>query len=155
MWTSERKKQHPRGCCGTNDRGVKGKRYDDRTLGDRRRDLTNSPLPTYPNGFPKEIIDEFSKRTGRGVLCNKPYSGTDVIRDYGEEHMKTGDLIVYTSADSVFQIAAHEDIVPVETLYEYCQHRKENATGRAWGRPCHRKTVYRRAGQLYQNDKTP
>ena len=102
--------------------------------------ISNSPLPTYPNGFPKEIIDEFSKRTGRGVLCNKPYSGTDVIRDYGEEHMKTGDLIVYTSADSVFQIAAHEDIVPVETLYEYCSIARkmlqgEHGVGRVIARP--------------------
>lgn len=72
--------------------------------------ISPKPLPTYPNGFPQEIIEEFSKKTGRGVLCNKPYSGTDVIRDYGEEHLKTGDLIVYTSADSVFQVAAHEDI---------------------------------------------
>ena len=91
--------------------------------------ISPTPLPTYPNGFPKEILDEFSKRTGRGVLCNKPYSGTDVIRDYGEEHMKTGDLIVYTSADSVFQVAAHEDVVPVETLYEYCRIAREMLTG--------------------------
>ena len=77
-------------------------------------------MPTYPNGFPQDVIDAFSKAVGRGVLCNKPYSGTEVIKDYGEEHMKTGKLIVYTSADSVFQIAAHEDIVPVEELYRYC-----------------------------------
>ena len=76
--------------------------------------VSENALPTYPNGFPKEVLDEFSKRTGREVLCNKPYSGTDVIRDYGEEHVRTGKLIVYTSADSVFQIAAHEDIVPVD-----------------------------------------
>ncbi len=87
------------------------------------------PLPTYPNGFPKELLDEFSKKTGRGILCNQPYSGTDVIRDYGEAHVKTGDLIVYTSADSVFQIAAHEEIVPVETLYEYCRIAREMLTG--------------------------
>lgn len=87
------------------------------------------PLPTYPNGFPDDVLAEFSRRTGHGVLCNKPYSGTDVIRDYGEEHMKTGDLIVYTSADSVFQIAAHEDIVPIDTLYEYCQIAREILTG--------------------------
>ena len=91
--------------------------------------ISPNPLPTYPNGFPKEIIDEFSKKTGRGVLCNKPYSGTDVIRDYGEEHMKTGDLIVYTSADSVFQVAAHEDVVPVEKLYEYCQIARDMLQG--------------------------
>lgn len=83
--------------------------------------VSDSPLPTYPDGFPREILDRFSIETGRGVLCNKPYSGTDVIRDYGEEHLKTGKLIVYTSADSVFQIAANEQIVPVTQLYEYCR----------------------------------
>lgn len=88
------------------------------------------PLPTYPNGFPKEILDEFSAQTGRGVLCNKPYSGTEVIKVYGDEHVRTGDLIVYTSADSVFQIAAHEDVVPVEQLYEYCRIARRILTGR-------------------------
>ena len=82
---------------------------------------TKRPLPTYPEGFPASIIDEFSAKTGRKVLCNMPYSGTEVIAKYGDEHMKTGDLIVYTSADSVFQIAAHEEVVPVEQLYEYCK----------------------------------
>lgn len=102
--------------------------------------VSKSPLPTYPNGFPKEVIEEFEKRTHRGVLCNKPYSGTDVIRDYGEEHLNTGDLIVYTSADSVFQIAAHEKIVPVEKLYEYCKIAREilkgeHGVGRVIARP--------------------
>ena len=83
--------------------------------------VSEKPLPTFPDGFPNELLDEFSRLTGRGVLCNKPYSGTEVIKDYGEEHLKTGALIVYTSADSVFQIAAHENIVPPETLYEYCR----------------------------------
>lgn len=87
------------------------------------------PLPTYPDGFPAELLDEFTRRTGRGILCNKPYSGTDVIRDYGDEHVRTGKLIVYTSADSVFQIAAHEDIVPPETLYEYCRIARQILTG--------------------------
>lgn len=87
------------------------------------------PLPTYPNGFPAEVLDEFTRRTGRGVLCNRPYSGTEVIKDYGDEHVKTGKLIVYTSADSVFQIAAHESIVPPETLYEYCRIAREILTG--------------------------
>ena len=82
--------------------------------------VTNTPFKTYPDGFPQDIIDKFSKATGRGVLCNKPYSGTKVLEDYGEEHLKTGDLIVYTSADSVFQIAAHEDVVDLDTLYQYC-----------------------------------
>ena len=97
-------------------------------------------LPTYPDGFPAEILDEFTARTGKKVLCNKPYSGTDVIRDYGEEHVRTGDLIVYTSADSVFQIAAHEDIVPIEQLYEYCRIAREilqgkHGVGRVIARP--------------------
>ena len=102
--------------------------------------ISEEPLPTYPNGFPEEIIQEFSKRTGRDVLCNKPYSGTEVIKDYGDEHVKTGKLIVYTSADSVFQIAAHEEVVPVETLYEYCKIAREilvgpNGVGRVIARP--------------------
>lgn len=102
--------------------------------------VSDKPLPTFPNGFPKEVIDEFSRQTGRGVLCNKPYSGTEVIKDFGEEHIKTGDLIVYTSADSVFQIAAHEKIVPPEKLYEYCRIARkilsgENAVGRVIARP--------------------
>lgn len=83
--------------------------------------VSKEPLPTFPDGFPEEVIAEFSALTSRGVLCNKPYSGTKVINDYGEQHIKSGDLIVYTSADSVFQIAAHEDLVPPEKLYEYCK----------------------------------
>lgn len=102
--------------------------------------VSDKPLPTYPNGFPKELLDEFSKRTGRGVLCNLPYSGTEVIKVYGDEHVRTGDLIVYTSADSVFQIAAHEDVVPLETLYEYCRIARElligeHGVGRVIARP--------------------
>ncbi|MBR3594173.1 MAG: phosphopentomutase [Clostridia bacterium] len=91
--------------------------------------VSERPLPTYPNGFPRELLARFSKAVGRGVLCNKPYSGTDVIRDYGEEHIKTGDLIVYTSADSVFQIAAHEGIVPLDELYKICKTAREILTG--------------------------
>ena len=91
---------------------------------------SDRPLPTYPNGFPEEVLEPFRKATGRGVICNLPYSGTDVIRDYGEEHLRTGDLIVYTSADSVFQIAAHEEIVPLEQLYEYCRIAREILTGK-------------------------
>ncbi len=102
--------------------------------------ISENPLPTYPNGFPDEIIEEFEKQTGRKVLCNKPYSGTDVIRDYGEEHIKTGALIVYTSADSVFQIAAHEDVVPVKELYRYCEIARKilcgkHGVGRVIARP--------------------
>lgn len=91
--------------------------------------VSKKPFPTFPNGFPEEVIKKFSEATGRGVLCNKPYSGTKVIADYGEEHIRTGDLIVYTSADSVFQIAAHESVVPVETLYDYCRRAREILTG--------------------------
>lgn len=102
--------------------------------------ISTKPLPTYPDGFPKEILDEFSRRTGREVICNKPYSGTDVIRDYGKEHIETGKLIVYTSADSVFQIAAHEDIVPLDELYRYCEIAREilqgkHGVGRVIARP--------------------
>lgn len=102
--------------------------------------ISPKPLPTYPNGFPKEVIDEFERQTGRKTLCNKPYSGTEVIKDYGEEHIKTGALIVYTSADSVFQIAAHEDVVPVDELYEYCRIARrilqgEYGVGRVIARP--------------------
>lgn len=92
--------------------------------------VSDKPLPTYPNGFPDVIINEFSKATGKHVLCNKPYSGTKVINNYGEEHLKTGSLIVYTSADSVFQIAAHEDIVPVEELYSYCKIARKILNGK-------------------------
>ena len=91
--------------------------------------VSHSPLPTYPDGFPESIIGEFEKRCGIGALCNKPYSGTEVIRDWGEEHIRTGKLIVYTSADSVFQIAAHEKIVPPDRLYEYCRIARELLTG--------------------------
>ena len=102
--------------------------------------ISEKPMPTYPNGFPEEIIKEFEKQTGCGTLCNKTYSGTQVIADYGEEHIKTGNLIVYTSADSVFQIAAHTDIVPIEKLYEYCKIARnilvgEHAVGRVIARP--------------------
>ena len=101
---------------------------------------SDKPLPTYPEGFPREVLEEFGRRTGRGVLCNLPYSGTKVIQEYGERHMATGDLIVYTSADSVFQIAAHEEVVPVEQLYEYCRIAREilqgeHGVGRVIARP--------------------
>ncbi len=92
--------------------------------------ISHAALPTYPNGFPAEIIREFEKQTGRGVLCNQPYSGTKVIQDYGSKHMESGDLIVYTSADSVFQVAAHEQVIPVETLYQYCKTARELLTGK-------------------------
>ena len=102
--------------------------------------VSNDPLPTYPEGFPEEVLEPFRQQTGRGVLANAPWSGTAVIEKYGEEHMKTGDLIVYTSADSVFQIAAHEDIVPPEQLYEYCRIARKilqgkHGVGRVIARP--------------------
>lgn len=89
----------------------------------------SEPFNTYPNGFPDEIIKPFEAKTGRKVVCNKPASGTVVLDDYGKHHMETGDLIVYTSADSVFQIAAHEEIVPVEELYKYCEIAREMLMG--------------------------
>ncbi|MCR4909634.1 MAG: phosphopentomutase [Lachnospiraceae bacterium] len=92
--------------------------------------VTPEPLPLFPDGFPEEILAPFREATGRGVLCNKPYSGTDAIADFGDEHRATGKLIVYTSADSVFQIAAHEEDVPPETLYEYCRAARKILTGK-------------------------
>ncbi|MBQ9774127.1 MAG: phosphopentomutase [Clostridia bacterium] len=102
--------------------------------------ISASPLPTYPAGFPPDVIAEFSRLTGRGVLCNRPYSGTDVIRDFGEEHLRTGDWIVYTSADSVFQVAAHDAVVPVAELYRCCELARgmlsgKHAVGRVIARP--------------------
>jgi phosphopentomutase len=91
--------------------------------------ITPVALRTYPEGFPDEIVDQLHDATGRGVLCNRPYSGTEVIDDFGEQHMKTGDLIVYTSADSVLQIAAHEDHVPLAELYAACAAAREIMTG--------------------------
>ena len=123
--------------------------------------VSKTPLPTYPDGFPKELLDEFSRRVGRGVICNKPYSGTDVIRDYGDEHLRTGDLIVYTSADSVFQIAAHEDLIPPEKLYEYCRIAREvlvgeHGVGRVIARPFTTKDgVYTRTANRHDFSLVP
>ena len=102
--------------------------------------VSENPLPTYPNGFPAEVLEPFMAQTGRGVLANAPWSGTAVIDEFGAKHMETGDLIVYTSADSVFQIAAHEDIVPPEQLYEYCRIARKilqgkHGVGRVIARP--------------------
>lgn len=91
--------------------------------------VSEKPFPTYPAGFPDEIIAEFSKRCGRRVLCNRPYSGTEVIRDYGDMHRESGDFIVYTSQDSVFQIAAHEEVVSLEELYSACKTAREILVG--------------------------
>ncbi len=87
------------------------------------------PLPTYPDGFPKDLLEKIEEKIGRKFICNKPYSGTQVLSDFGEEHMKTGDLILYTSADSVFQIAAHEKVIPVHELYRYCEIAREELCG--------------------------
>lgn len=129
----------PRTCYARMAESSKGK---DTTIGhwEIAGIRSSKPLPTYPNGFPEELIEAFEKVTGRGVLCNRPYSGTEVIKDFGEEHLKTGKLIVYTSADSVFQIAAHEDLVPVEELYRYCKQAREllqgeHGVGRVIARP--------------------
>ena len=92
--------------------------------------VSKKALPTFPNGFPSEVIDEFEKQCGRKVIVNKPYSGTQVIKDYGDEHIKTGALIVYTSADSVFQIAACEDVVSDEELYNYCKIARKILSGK-------------------------
>ena len=121
--------EKPEGCYGRLAEASMGK---DTTIGhwEIAGCVSKNPLPTYPEGFPKEVLDKFEEATGRKVLCNKPYSGTEVIAKYGEEHMKTGALIVYTSADSVFQIAAHEDIVPVETLYSYCEMARKILVGK-------------------------
>ena len=92
--------------------------------------ISPDPLPTYPAGFPEEVLEPFRKATGRGILANAPWSGTEVIEKFGDEHVKTGDLIVYTSADSVFQIAAHEEVVPLEKLYEYCHIARQQLQGK-------------------------
>jgi len=102
--------------------------------------ILKKPFPLYPNGFPPELIREFERRIGRGTLGNKPASGTEIIRELGEEHMKTGKPIVYTSADSVFQVAAHEEVIPLEELYRICEIardllRGEHEVGRVIARP--------------------
>lgn len=89
----------------------------------------SKPFPLYPHGFPQEIIGEFQRQTGRKVLGNKPASGTEIIQELGEEHMRTGSPIVYTSADSVFQIAAHENVIPVQELYRICETARQILTG--------------------------
>ena len=122
--------------------------------------VSGQPLPTYPDGFPDQVIAAFEQATGRKVICNKPYSGTDVIRDYGEEHVKTGALIVYTSADSVFQIAAHEDIVPIEELYRYCEIAREllvepHGVGRVIARPFEGEHPFRRTPRRHDYSLLP
>lgn len=122
--------------------------------------VSEKPMPTFPNGFPEEFIKAYSERTGRRILCNKPYSGTDVIRDYGKEMVETGALIVYTSADSVFQIAAHESVIPVEQLYEYCRIAREMlqgdlGVGRVIARPFEGEWPYKRTSRRHDFSLVP
>lgn len=121
--------ESPAGAYGRFGELSKGK---DTTVGhwELMGEISKTPFPVYPEGFPPEIIQEFERETGRKTICNLPYSGTKVLEDYGEEHIRTGSLIVYTSADSVFQIAAHEEVVPVEELYEYCRIARRLLTGK-------------------------
>ena len=133
------KEENPLGAYGRFEELSQGK---DTTVGHWELSgvISETPFLVYPDGFPSEVLEPFIKATGRGVVCNKPYSGTDVIRDFGKEHIESGKLIVYTSADSVFQIAAHEDVVPVEKLYEYCRIAREilkgeHGVGRVIARP--------------------
>lgn len=122
------KETSPIGCYARMTEASKGK---DTTIGhwEIAGICSKSPLPVFEQGFPEKLLQEFSGKTGRGILCNLPYSGTEVIRDYGDEHVKTGKLIVYTSADSVFQVAAHEDVVPLEELYRDCRIARDMLTG--------------------------
>lgn len=127
--------------------------------------VSMKPLPTYPFGFPKEVMKEFSRRTGKKFICNMPFSGTEVIRKYGKEHVETGKLIVYTSSDSVFQIAAHEKVIPLKDLYYYCEIARdilqgENGVGRVIARPFvgefpnYERTCYRHDYSLAPPGKT-
>lgn len=149
----------PSGAYGKCAESSKGK---DTTTGHREICglISKKAMPTFPNGFPKEFLDEFSALTGRKVLCNKPYSGTKVIADYGKEHLETGALIVYTSADSVFQIAAHESIVPPEQLYEYCRIAREMlqgdlAVGRVIARPFEGEYPFKRTARRHDFSLLP
>lgn len=137
--TKKRGVGSPLACFGAMAEKSKGK---DTTIGHWELSgiVSPRPLPTYPNGFPKELLDEFERIVGRGWLCNEPYSGTEVIKDFGKEHLETGKYIVYTSADSVFQIAAHEGKVPLSELYDACEKARallqgEHGVGRVIARP--------------------
>lgn len=127
------------GCCGKMTEQSAGK---DTTMGhwEIAGIISPEPMPVYPDGFPEELLNEFAEKTGRGVICNEVGSGTEMIKRYGEEQLRTGKWIVYTSADSVFQIAAHEDVIPLEELYEGCRTARamltgKNAVGRVIARP--------------------
>ena len=121
---------------------------------------SEKPLPTFPNGFPDRLIKAFEEKTGRRVICNLPYSGTEVIKDYGKESVETGALIVYTSADSVFQIAAHEGVVPIEELYRYCEIARELCVGefgvgRVIARPFEGEHPYTRTSRRHDYSVVP
>lgn len=116
--------------------------------------ISEQPLPTFPDGFPEELLEKLSAAWGRGILCNKPYSGTQVIADYGREHIGTGKLIIYTSADSVLQIAAHERVVPIEELYRDCEIAREicrgkYGVGRIIARPFEGEYPYKRTSRRH------
>ena len=122
--------------------------------------ISEKPMPTYPDGLPKDMIERFEALAGVKTLCHKPYSGTEVIKDFGKEHMETGALIVYTSADSVFQIAAHEDIVPIEKLYKYCEIAREMlqgdwGVGRVIARPFEGEYPFKRTSRRHDYSLTP
>ena len=151
--------KEPEGAVGRMTEVSKGK---DTTIGhwEIAGIISQEPLPTFPQGFPRELLDAFEKETGRGVLCNLPYSGTEVIKNYGREHVETGKLIVYTSADSVFQIAAHESIVPIEELYRYCEIarrlcRGKYGVGRVIARPFEGEWPYKRTSRRHDYSLTP
>ncbi len=122
--------------------------------------ISEKPMPTYPDGLPKDMIERFEALASVKTLCHKPYSGTEVIKDFGKEHMETGALIVYTSADSVFQIAAHEDVVPIEKLYEYCEIAREMlqgdwGVGRVIARPFEGEYPFKRTSRRHDYSLTP
>ena len=122
--------------------------------------ISRQPFPTYPDGFPEDVVKKLEEAWGRGTLCNKPYSGTEVIKDYGKEHVETGKLIIYTSADSVLQIAAHEDVVPVDELYRYCEQARkilvgEHGVGRVIARPFEGEWPYARTPRRHDFSLEP
>ncbi len=122
--------------------------------------ISTEAMPTFPDGFPEKLIKAFEEKTGRKVICNKPYSGTEVIKDYGKESVETGALIVYTSADSVFQIAAHESVVPIEELYRYCEIARELCqgefgVGRVIARPFEGEWPYKRTPRRHDYSLVP
>ena len=147
------------GCYGRMHEKSRGK---DTTVGhwEMAGMVSPQPLPTYPNGFPQEVLDALKEATGRDLLCNLPYSGTEVIKDYGREHVETGALIVYTSADSVLQIAAHESVVPIEELYDICHKARaimqgEHGVGRIIARPFEGEWPYQRTVRRHDYSLQP